>query len=62
MKIPEELEDWAGASELRRAGASEIFKMGVKLHELMRDIGMAEFAFRFLPTTPEQRIKLTEIL
>ena len=62
LEIPEELEDWDGASELRRAGASEIFEMGIKLHELMRDIGMAEFACRFLPTTPEQRMKLAEIL
>lgn len=62
LEIPEALEDWDGASELRRAGASEIFKMGVTLHELMIDIGMAEFACRFLPTTPEQRIKLAEIL
>lgn len=62
LEVPEELEDWAGASELRRAGASEIFEMSVKLHELMRDFGMLEFTCRFLPTTPEQRIKLAEIL
>ena len=58
----EELEDWDGASELRRVGASEVFEMGVKLHDSMRDIGMAEFACRFLPTTPEQRMKLADIL
>ena len=55
---PLALSDWPGFSELRKAEPELLFEIACRFHEQLQALGRAEFAIRFVPTTPEQREQL----
>jgi hypothetical protein len=52
---PEELLDWDGASEVRAMAAEDLIAVAERLLEEMEELGVWEFAARYVPMTAAQR-------
>jgi Mor family transcriptional regulator len=52
---PDDLRDWAGASEVRAMPASDMLPIVLRLADELEELGMWEFAARYVPMTAAQR-------
>jgi hypothetical protein len=54
---PEDLLGWAGASEIRAMPASDMVPIVLRLADELEELGLWEFAARYVPMTAAQRLQ-----
>lgn len=51
---PEELQGWAGCTEVRGMGAADLADIAIRLSDELEELGLWEFAIRYVPMTASQ--------